>query len=455
MSGMVKIDDVACGPSPARKLKITFVADQFSPPVFDGSTFVYKSWIDFLSEAYELYAIVFDSYGGDANAAESAARYLAERCEAHLLLPGPSRNRLWRVLRAASRFVTGTVFAPRWVEEFGRADIHRTIANFIDRHNLSFFLVSKLASVPLFGEKTLHRGGAVFFLDTHDDFVLREHRDREVLAELMLRFPQLRDHRRFRDMRLRQLLSRLVLRRARAQEARLCALFDCVLTSSLREHSFYESSLAGIVPCVHLGWPPPLPSSIAYAPNVPTATPLFDAGFIGGESPFNVEAVLFFCREVLPLIREHRPGFKFLIAGGIGAPLACIGSTWPGVEVCGYLPDARSFYQQVRLVVVPLLSGTGVSIKTQEALDSGKHVVSTSVGARGLASCRGHTRLSIADKAEDFARQVLALCEQSYDPKRQRSFRSQSTSTGVSRIMFQSAFEDLARRFGRYDELLT
>jgi hypothetical protein len=452
MSGMVKIEDAARDPSPARKLKITFVADQFSPPVFDGSTFVYKNWIDFLSEAYELYAIVFDSYGGDPNAAESAARYLVDRCEAHLLLPGPSRNRLWRLLRAASRFVTGTVFAPRWVEEFGRADIHGAIGRFIDRHNLSFFLVSKLASVPLFGEKNFGRPGAVFFLDAHDDFVLRERRDREVLAELMLRFPQLKDHRRFRDMRLRQLLSRLVLRRARAQEARLCALFDCVLTSSLREHAFYENSLEGIVPCVHLGWPPP-PSSVADAPNVPTVSLLFDAGFIGGESPFNVEGVLFFCREVLPLIREHRPGFKFLIAGGINAPLACIGSTWPGVEICGYLPDALSFYQQVRLVVVPLLTGTGVSIKTQEALDSGKDVVSTSVGARGLATCRGHPRLFIADKAEDFARQVLALCEQSHE--RQRSSCSQSTSIGVSRLMFQSAFEDLARHYGRYDELVT
>jgi len=451
MNDVAEIDVAARHASRPGKLKIAFVADQFSPPVFDGSTFVYKNWVDFLSEHYALYAIFFSYHGEGVDAAQ---RYLTERCEAHLILPGAPSNRLWKILRAASRFTTGTVFAPRWIEELGRAGIHRAIAEFIRGHNLRLFLVSKLGSVPLFGERNLHRTGARFLLDTHDDFVARESQDREALIDLFERFPELKGHARFRDMRLRQLLSRLVPRRARAQEARLCALFDCVLSSSPGEHAFYQAALADVVPCIHLGWPPRKgePPVHGNADSIPAS---FDVGFIGGDNPFNVAAVLFFCTEVLPLVRESRPDFTVLIAGNVAHPLAHLGYHWPGVEVCGYLPDAHSFYDRVRVVVVPLLSGTGVSIKTVDALDRGKPVVSTRIGARGLADWAAHPRLFIADDAQGFAANVLALCDPT-QPARGCSAcgaGSPASETG-STISFRSAFEQLLRRYGDVDDAL-
>ena len=443
MSDLIAIDAAARPASRPPKLKIAFVADQFSPPVFDGSTFVYKNWIDFLSENYSLYAIFFSSYGGDADAAQ---RYLAQRCEAHLILPGAPRSRSWKILRAASRLATGTVFAPRWIEELGRGAIHRLIADFIQRHDLRLFLISKLASVPLFGEVNFRRPEACFLLDAHDDFVARERQDREALSDLFARFPTLRGYPRFRDMRLRQMLSRLATRRARAQEARLCTLFDCVLSSSPREHAFYRTALAGIVPAVHLGWPPR--QEPASRDRCASAVPApFDAGFIGGDYPFNVAAILFFCTEVLPLIRRSRPDFRVLVAGHVAEPLAHLGCRWPGVETCGYLPDAQSFYDRVGMIVVPLLSGTGVSIKTLDALDRGKPVVSTRIGARGLADGTVHPRLFIADEAEDFAAKVLALCDGA-DTAERRDARHTFTPGTTPSIAFRSAFETLLQGYG-------
>lgn len=445
-SALADIDESWCRP-PSGKLKIAFVADQFSPPVFDGSTYVYKNWIDFLCDRYELYAIFFDSYGGDAAAAE---RYLAERCAAHLILPGAPRSRWWKVLRAASRYATGAVFAPRWIEELGRATVHRTIAEFIARHDLRLFVINKLASVPLFGEANLRRRDATYFLDTHDDFVRRDSKDREVLSDLLARFPQLAAYPRFRDMQLRQRLSRLSLSRARAQEARLFALFDCLLSSSPGEDAFYSRSLEGVVPCVHIGWPSPqmrIPPKPAAGSG---AGPTFDAGFIAGDYPFNVEGVLFFCSQILPLIRRHRPDFKILIAGHIAAPLSYLGCSWPGVEVCGYLPDTDAFYQRVRMIVVPLLSGTGASIKTLEALERGKPVVSTRVGARALDGRTGqHPRLFIADKAEEFAGKVLAVSTEDHD---RGPPAAQAIAPAAS--PFHAAFEGLLRRYGRVGEPL-
>jgi glycosyltransferase involved in cell wall biosynthesis len=446
MSDVADIDVAACHASGPGKLKIAFVADQFSPPVFDGSTFVYKNWIDFLSEHYALYPIFFSYHGSGVDAAR---RYLTERCEAHLILPGAPSSRLWKIFRAASRFATGTVFAPRWIEELGRGSIHRAIADFIRRHDLRLFLVSKLGSVPLFGESNFHRPGARFLLDTHDDFVARECQDREALTDLFERFPDLRGYARFRDMRLRQLLSRLVLRRARAQEARLCALFDCVLSSSPGEHAFYQAALANVVPCIHLGWPPRKREASVHR-NADATSASFDVGFIGGDYPFNVAGVLFFCMEVLPLVRRSRPDFTVLIAGNVAQPLAHLGHHWPGVEVCGYLPDAQSFYDRVRAVVVPLLSGTGVSIKTLDALDRGKPVVSTRIGARGIADWAMHPRLFIADEAKDFAAKVQALCDVT-SPAADWGSGPPATETN-SAISFHSAFETLLQCYGAADE---
>jgi len=446
MNDVMLIEDAPAPVEPGRKLKIAFVADQFSPPVFDGSTLVYKSWIDFLAERYALYAILFSSYGGDIDVAQ---RYLAERCRGHLILPGAPRSRLWKALRAASRFGSGAVFAPRWVEEFGRGAIHRTVADFAQRYDLRLFLISKLATVPLFGESNLRREDATFLLDAHDDFVTREQQERDALIDLFRRFPTLKRYRRFREMRLRQQLSRLVPKRAREQEARLCALFDCVLSSSPQEHAFYQTRLAGIVPSVRLGWP--IAKARLRARPAGDGSAEFDAGFIGGDYPFNVAAILYFCTEILPLVQRSRPGFRLLIAGHVSKPLAHLGKSWPGVEVCGYLPDARSFYDRVGMVVVPLLSGTGVSIKTQEALDCGKPVVSTSIGARGLGDEAVHPALFIADRAEAFADKILALCAATEAGAcLHRADLVQAAV--VAAPPFRTAFEEVLHRYGGIDQ---
>jgi hypothetical protein len=240
--------------APARRRRICFVAEQFVPPVVDGSTYVYKNWVDFLADRFELFAVFFVSYAGAPDAAHD---YLAQRCRAHLILPGSPASAAWKAARAASRFVTGTLFAPRWLEEFGRADIHRQIAAFAAAHRPDLFLVSKLASVPLFGAANIRALHSRFVLDMHDDFVERDRLERRTLKRLLARFPAMAAYPTFRNMQLRQRLSRLAPLRARRQEARLCRLFDRVLAASAEEFAFYAARADLEGTCDFLGWPPP------------------------------------------------------------------------------------------------------------------------------------------------------------------------------------------------------
>jgi hypothetical protein len=442
MDACSALDTAADYPRPGRKPKIAFVAEQVVPPVCDGSSYVYKNWIDFLAETCELYGIFFTSRPYDAATAD---RYLAARCAAHLILPGPPSRQTWKILRAGSRMATGALFAPRWIEELGRSPIHRKIGDFIDRHAIELLLVSKLSCVPLLGERTLRESNATLVLDMHDDFVARDKADRRVLATLTAAFPALKAYPLYRNMRLRHSLSRLSEPRARAQEARLCGLFDTVCPSSPEEFAFYRSQLQTTASCELIGWPPPRRQAAERADlSAPGAA--YHAGFIGGDYPFNLEGIHFFCTRVLPSIQRRRPDFKLLIAGFVAEPLKLMAPRWPGVTFSGHLTELRQFYEQVAICVVPLLSGTGVSIKTLEALDFAKPVVSTRVGARGVASGRDHPLLHIAEEPEEFAARVVALCDEAAGPAGRVAQPEFPTAGGID-AGFRRTFEDfLARR---------
>jgi glycosyltransferase involved in cell wall biosynthesis len=62
--------------------------------------------------------------------------------------------------------------------------------------------------------------------------------------------------------------------------------------------------------------------------------------------------------------------------------------TGPGVVALGTIGDVGDFYRRVRVVVVPVSSGTGIRMKALEALAHGVGVVATPRGAEGLEGCR-------------------------------------------------------------------
>ncbi len=374
------------------------------PPVYDGSTRVYKMWVDLLAQHYELFVIFFKSEGGDD--ATAADAYLRTTCQAHLVLPGVPRNRSWKTMRALSRLLSGKLFAPRFIEELGRGAIRKTIDDFVSRHEIDAFVFSKIFSIHLFGLHALERLPAPVFLDLHDDFVEREAADRRVLGKLLRRFPQLHRYRPYRYTALRHRLSRFDETQARRQESQLLHSVDCLLSSSHSECSAYRRRLGTPLPCEFLPWPIDNTRSMTTRDVTRGIAPHFDAGFLGGDNPFNLEAVLFFCAEILPLISAERPAFRCLIAGRVTKPLSLLALSWPGVVLEDFVPDTASFYARVSVVVVPLLSGTGVSVKTLEALDRGMPTIATPLGARGIDAA-AHASLTVAADPRHFARALL------------------------------------------------
>jgi glycosyltransferase involved in cell wall biosynthesis len=383
-----------------RRMRVGFVAEHFAPPVRDGSTCVYKMWVDLLSRVADVYPIFFASDWRTVTA--ETTTYLERTCPAHLILPGRSRSQALKLLRALARRFSGTLFAPPWIEEFGRRRVQQRIASFLDRHDIDVFVFSKLHSIPLFGHRNLRRLRAPVFLDLHDDFVRRDELERAVLKRVLREFPGLSSYPPFANAARRNRVSRLVPSRARQQEASMVRLVDCVLSSSREEFEHYRALLAGGPGCEYLPWPVAPANG---SPSLP-GSPAFDAGFVATANAFNVEAAVYFCRTILPRVRERLPDFRFLIAGGVTAALSTLAPAWPGVSFASFTPDIRDIYEQLGVSVVPLLAGTGVSIKTLEALSWGRPVVATPTGARGIDRAK-YPLLTIANEPDEFARALV------------------------------------------------
>lgn len=127
----------------------------------------------------------------------------------------------------------------------------------------------------------------------------------------------------------------------------------------------------------------------------------------------NEDAVLFFADVVLPRIRASVPGVTFTIVGRNPGPRVRALAARDGIQVTGTVDDVRPFVDQAALYVVPLRAGGGTRLKIFEALAMGKAVVSTTVGAEGLAVTPGHD-IAIADAPREFADTVVALLRDSW-----------------------------------------
>jgi len=127
--------------------------------------------------------------------------------------------------------------------------------------------------------------------------------------------------------------------------------------------------------------------------------------------PPNIDASLFFCKEVLPLLRAKVPGAHVTLIGDRPAP-AVKALASDAVSVTGQVKSVAPFLAQATALVVPLLCGSGTHIKILEAMAGGVPVVSTSVGCAGLDVVDGE-HLLIADKPEDIADACARLATES------------------------------------------
>jgi sugar transferase (PEP-CTERM/EpsH1 system associated) len=122
----------------------------------------------------------------------------------------------------------------------------------------------------------------------------------------------------------------------------------------------------------------------------------------------NEDGMTYFCREILPRIRQSEPDATLSIVGRAPTPAVRKLAEIPGVEVTGRVDDVRPHIARGAVYVVPLRIGGGTRLKIFEAMSMGKAVVSTTVGAEGLPVTSGRD-IEIADEPSRFAQAVVRV----------------------------------------------
>jgi glycosyltransferase involved in cell wall biosynthesis len=119
------------------------------------------------------------------------------------------------------------------------------------------------------------------------------------------------------------------------------------------------------------------------------------------------DAVLYFCSEVLPLIRQAIDNVEMWIVG-TDPPPEVLQLNGNGVHVTGRVESVVPYYRRSTVCLVPLRAGGGTRLKILEAMALGRPVVSTTVGCEGL-DVTDEVHLLVADSPEQFAEATLRL----------------------------------------------
>jgi GT2 family glycosyltransferase/glycosyltransferase involved in cell wall biosynthesis len=124
----------------------------------------------------------------------------------------------------------------------------------------------------------------------------------------------------------------------------------------------------------------------------------------------NQVALEWFARFVLPLIVEKIPAARLLVAGSEPPARHTLPDPANAIELLGFVEDIQPLFSSCSVFVCPIRSGSGVRVKLLEAFATGIPVVSTTLGAEGLARVDGEF-CALADDARGFAAKVVALLD--------------------------------------------
>ena len=123
----------------------------------------------------------------------------------------------------------------------------------------------------------------------------------------------------------------------------------------------------------------------------------------------NVDAVVYFSKNILPILLEQRPSLQFVIAGQ--RPVNAVQQlASENIKITGFIPQLQDIYKESAVLVAPLRFGAGTQNKVLEAMAMGLPVVCTNIGFEGLQIESGEGAL-LAKNDKQFVQHVLNLLE--------------------------------------------
>jgi sugar transferase (PEP-CTERM/EpsH1 system associated) len=172
------------------------------------------------------------------------------------------------------------------------------------------------------------------------------------------------------------------------------------------------------------------------------AEPTRDLVFVGSMDWMpNIDGMVWFVREVFPLIKRKLPSCSLAIVGRTpGREVTELAERDAGIRITGTVADVRPWLWESIVSIVPLRIGGGTRLKIYEAMAARTPVVSTTIGAEGLDISPGENIL-IADEPEAFAEACVLLINDRGQRRRLADAAWQHVETNHSWEAAAGAFE--------------
>ena len=412
MSAVPTPDASRVGASPIEPMRLLYIVDSVPYPTRKGYQLIVYNQIARLSKRHRIDLIAF----GDGNGADPGLEHMRTLCAKVELVPRTRRESWLSVLRALpSRFSLAAAF-------YRGARMERLVRERLRNKTYDVVIVQMSRMAQYLPAD--YRGASV--LNMVDPMILSHER----------------------AMRSRPWYVRLALRteiaRLKKYEPRFALRFTRVLLIVKADIEDYRRYLGGAKV-----------DAVRYAIDVHEFVPSPDVARTPGMivitgSMFyalNVDAVLYFCREIFPLVRRAVPDATVWIVGARPtAALRNLAST-PGIHVTGSVPDVRPYVHRAMVSACPVLLNVGTQTKVLEALGMGTPVVTTSAGNHGIAA-RSGVELLVADEPADFANAVVSLLQGTnvnQMTQRGRDFVVQNFSWEGSVARFEQVLDDVRR----------
>jgi len=172
------------------------------------------------------------------------------------------------------------------------------------------------------------------------------------------------------------------------------------------------------------GWPAVprvVPNTVEVLPEpsrrVSSPRLMFVGNCAGGAASANVDAVLYFLSKIWPRILYDMPSAELQVIGATNPAVQRAAAESSRVQLAGFLPDLVDAYAQAAISIAPIRFGTGTRIKILEAFAHACPVVSTVLGAEGIAAIPGRD-IELAYDDIEFSSHCVRLLEDTQSRER-------------------------------------
>ncbi len=198
-------------------------------------------------------------------------------------------------------------------------------------------------------------------------------------------------------------------RRLKRFELEMAQRVDTLIPISEQDGSYFR----------HMGLQKPMliiPAGLILKNYPPSEAPAEPSIFFIGALDWlpNQEGLTWFLSNVFDLLVAEIPELRFHVAGRNAPAQYAKKLNHPNISYHGEVEDAISFMQSYRVMVAPLLSGSGIRIKILEGMALGRAVVTTSAGIEGIP-VHNHPYVSVTDDPKVFCSHIVKLIKVTND----------------------------------------